>query len=545
MTQRSPGKVYIVGGGPGNAAYLTVQAHHLLTQAEVLIYDALVDESVIDLTPANCLRLNVGKRGGQPSSTQAEINQLLVQYCQQGQRVVRLKGGDPFVFGRTTTEIQALIQAHCEFEVVPGLSSALAAPLLANIPLTDPVMSRCFAVITAHEPEALDWEDLARLETLVILMGGRNFVEILHQLQRHGRSPQTPIAVIQNAGCLKQQVWVSTLRDLIKETAITSLSLSPCVIVVGEVVGLRDFLSPSGTTELLQNTTPQLFSPMLQSPTVSARLPLTGITLLVTRSEGQSSQFRDLLMAQGATVMEMPTLVIGPPSSWAALDLAIAQLEPSAHPSSSQSSSQRFDWLILTSSNGVRSFFARLFAQGKDARTLAHLQIAVVGQKTADVLQQYGLQSDFIPPEFVADSLVEHFPEALAGQRILFPRVESGGREVLVQQLTTQGAMVVEVPAYESYCPQEIDPEVLLAVQQHQIDILSFASSKTVKHFYQLVQGFGLDLLEGVGIASIGPQTSIACQQWLGRVDIEATEYTLPGLTAAIVKWANSNKSLA
>jgi uroporphyrinogen III methyltransferase/synthase len=236
------GKVYIVGAGLGNADYLTVRSQQLIQLAEVLVYDALVDESILDWVPTNCVQLNVGKRGGQPSTPQTEINHLLVNYCQQNKQVVRLKGGDPFIFGRTSAEIQALTAANCAFEVIPGISSALAAPLLAYIPLTDAVMSNCFAVMTAHNPQALDWERISQIDTLVMLMGGRNLAEIVHQLQRHQRSPQTPIAIIHSGGCPQQQVWVGTLNDIVRKTA--HQTLSPCVIVVGEVVRLREFLKP-------------------------------------------------------------------------------------------------------------------------------------------------------------------------------------------------------------------------------------------------------------------------------------------------------------
>ncbi|MCP2732402.1 uroporphyrinogen-III C-methyltransferase, partial [Limnofasciculus baicalensis] len=229
------GKVYIVGAGPGSIAYLTVKGKELLTQAEVLVYDALVDSELLQLVPPNCNKINVGKRGGKPSTPQTEINQILVEKCQEGNNIVRLKSGDPFIFGRSSSEIQALIAANCPFEIVPGISSALAAPLLAGIPLTDPVLSRCFAVVTAHQPEELDWETLARIDTLSILMGGRNLAYIVHQLKRYGRSPKTPIAAIRACGTPQQEVWLGTLADIVQKTA--GVSLSPVVIVVGEVVG--------------------------------------------------------------------------------------------------------------------------------------------------------------------------------------------------------------------------------------------------------------------------------------------------------------------
>ncbi|MBW4559167.1 MAG: uroporphyrinogen-III C-methyltransferase [Trichormus sp. ATA11-4-KO1] len=507
------GKVYLVGAGPGDVAYLTVKAYNLLGQAQVLIYDALIDEQLLQCVSSNCLKLDVGKRGGKPSTPQAEINKLLVQYCQQGQQVVRLKSGDPFVFGRCTAEIAALKASGCNFEVVPGISSALAAPLLAGIPLTDPVLSRCFAVFTAHEPDVLDWEALSRLETLVILMGGRHLPEIVHQLLQRGRSHSTPIAIIRWAGTPTQQIWTAQLDTILEQTA--GLSLSPVVIVVGEVVRLRNYLQ----TEKI--------SAHVKTSTMSTNLPLAGKTILVTRASGQSSEFSDRLTAFGATVIEMPTIEIVPPASWTNLDQAIANLSD-------------FHWLILTSTNAVDYFFYRLIAQGKDTRALAGVKIAVVGQKTAQSLKQQALQPDFIPPNFVADSLITHFPEELQGKKILFPRVESGGREVLVKELTAKGADVIEVAAYQSRCPNSIPASAKSALQNRTIDVITFASSKTVQFFYQLTNEI-FSHNSGICIASIGPQTSKTCHDLFGRVDIEAEEYTLDGLTQALIKWATNS----
>ncbi len=497
------GKVYLVGAGPGKVDYLTMRAQQLLGQAEVLIYDALVDGQLLQQVAPECYKIDVGKRGGKVSTPQIEINQLLVEHCQLGKQVVRLKSGDPFIFGRCTAEITALKAANCNFEVVPGISSALAAPLLLGIPLTDPVLSRCFAVFTAHEPDELDWDALARIETLVVLMGGQHLPEIVAQLARHGRSLDTPIAIARWVSSPKQKVWTSDLANIIAQTQ--EISLTPVVMIIGEVVNLRTYLQPPP-------------------------LPLAGKTILVTRSAGQSSQFSNLLQQQGATVIEMPAIAIVPPSSWEALDEAIAHL-------------LEYDWLILTSANAVEYFFARLANQNKDARALAGVKIAVVGEKTAQTLKQYGLQPDFIPPEFVADAIASHFPEPLKGKKVLFPRVETGGREVLVQQLSLRGAEVVEVAAYQSTCPDKFDPIALEALQQGNIDVVTFASSKTVKCFHQLLMAYGGVNLDNVWIASIGPQTSKTCQQLLARVDIEATAYTLEGLTQAIVQWVDDKQN--
>ncbi|MBD0388457.1 MAG: uroporphyrinogen-III C-methyltransferase [Nostoc sp. C3-bin3] len=545
MTQKK-GKVYLVGAGPGDVAYLTVKAYNLLAAAQVLVYDALVDAQLLQCVPPDCLKLDVGKRGGKPSTTQAEINKLLVKHCQQGKQVVRLKSGDPLIFGRCTSEIQALRASGCDFELVPGISSALAAPLLAGIPLTDPVLSRTFAVLTAHEPEDLDWEALSRLETLVILMGGQHLPEIVNQLVRHGRSHLTPIAIIRWAGTPRQQIWTAQLGNIIEQT--TELSISPAVIVIGEVVGLRKYLQPENIYldknirqepgERHSQTEPGNKSTSTPQPMLSnfpsSTLPLTGKTILVTRSVGQSSQFSDRLIALGATVIEMPTLEIGPPSSWEALDDAIAHLSD-------------FDWLIFTSTNGIDYFFERLIAQEKDTRALAGVKIAVVGEKTAHCLKQRSLQPDFIPPNFIADSLVENFPENLHGKKVLFPRVESGGREILVKELTLKGAKVIEVAAYQSCCPSGIPAEAKLALQNRKIDVITFASSKTVQFFSQLTEKIFSNnpdtsqFLEGVCIASIGPQTSKTCHFLFRRVDVEAQEYTLDGLTQALITWATNS----
>ena len=262
---------------------------------------------------------------------------------------------------------------------------------------------------------------------------------------------------------------------------------------------------------------------------VSCSDVLAGQTVLVTRSASQSPQFTRLLTAQGATVVEMPTLAIGPPSSWAALDRAIEAVE-------------QFDWLILTSANGVEAWFGRLAALGVSRSRCQKLKIAVVGRKTAQVLEQQGRSPDFIPPDYIADALVSQFPESVAGRSILFPRVETGGRELLAQAFRAQGATVTEVPAYESRCPQMLDPDAATALAQGQVTVVTFASSKTVGNFCQLLaQQFGEtwpQLLATTAIASIGPQTSESCRELLDRVDIEAQEYTLEGLTAAIVQWA-------
>lgn len=564
------GKVYLVGAGLGGLTYLTIQAQRLLLQADVLIYDALIDEELLSIVPPHCQTIWVGKRGGQPSTPQGEINRLLVEQCQAGNQVIRLKSGDPFIFGRVSAEIQALQNAGCNFEVIPGLSSALAAPLLAGIPLTDPVLSRSFTVLTAHEPDSLDWSILAGMETLVILMGGQNLSEIIHQLQKHDRSLDTPMAIIRWAGTSQQQIWIGTLENIRSQLPAT---ISPAVMIIGEVVKLRGYLRPEITTDLakpdlsrdlyrdlpedLSNkslpktdlsgtnlsitqsitnlSTNDLPSTQLAETMNPDLLPLVGQTILVTRAANQASDFSELLRQQGAEILEMPTLEIVPPSSWQALDEAIEHLAT-------------FDWLLLTSANAVNHFCQRLLASSQDLRSLAALKIAVVGTKTALSLETWGIKADFIPPEFVADTLLANFPVALQGLKILFPRVETGGRDILVREMTTAGAIVQEVAAYESRCPTQIPPPVYLALTTNQIDIITFTSSKTVEYFWQILQQGGMisnmmektefridKFLAKVLIAAIGPQTAKSCKRILGKIDIEAQEYTLEGLAKAII----------
>ena len=536
------GKVFIIGAGPGEHNHLTVVGQFLLTEADVILYDALIDPQLLNLAKESCLQISVGKRGRGPSTSQAEIDRLLVDHCHSGRQVVRLKSGDPFVFGRTASEILALNAAGCPVEVLPGLSSALAAPLFAGIPLTDARVSQHFTVLSAHEPANLDWSVLAQLDTLVILMGGRQLKTIVHFLGQHGRAADHPVAIIRWGGWPQQQVWTGTLADILSQTH--GISLSPCVIVVGLVVTLRQTLGLNIPREITHAEPDSLFplSMSTHSSLPSVELPLSGRTILVTRAAAQSPGFSQSLTSAGADVIDMPALMIGPPSSWDELDHAIATLH-------------QFDWLVLTSANGVTGFLERLLHQGKDTRALASLKIAAVGRKTAKVLKKHSLTADYIPPNYVADALVDHFPDkaALAGQNLLFPRVESGGRDVLVKQLSAQGASVVEVAAYQSCCPEAVDPKVIEALQSQVIDVVTFASSKTVRYFCQLIeqeaQQRSIDKptqdwqqwFTPLTIASIGPQTSLTCRQLFGRVDIEAQEYTLDGLTQSIVDYFSSS----
>lgn len=497
------GRVFLVGAGIGGSQYLTVRAVEVLQQAQVVLIDALVSPDIQSRIPAQALQIAVGKRGGQLSTPQAEINHLLVSYAQQGSQVVRLKAGDPLFFGRGLEEIAALQQARIPFEIVPGLSSAWVGPLMAGIPLTHKTLSRSVGILTGHQPESLDWAALAGLDTLVILMGCRHLATIADNLISAGQDPTLPLAIIVGAGDPAQQVWTGTLASL---PEVDPDALSPGLIVIGELVTWREQVLPG----------------------IPASLPLAGKTVLVTRAETQASVLTDLLRSQGARVLEMPTLAITPPSNWDPMDRAIQHLAG-------------YDWLLLTSANAVIYWMERLGYHHLDSRALAGIQIAVVGSKTADTLAQYGIRPDLMPDQFVADALLSALCDQVkdpSGLRVLFPRVESGGREVLVQGLQQLGATVTEVAAYQSVCPDQGDPQVMAALRAAQVDILTFASSKTVQHFVELAQKAGIPAHiwdPPAIIAAIGPKTAATCQALLGRVDVIPADYTLPALVSALV----------
>ena len=518
------GKVFIVGAGISGIEFLTIRARDAIRDAEVIICDDLVDRTILDLAASNAQKIIAGKRGGKQSVKQSDINQMLVEHCLQGKQVVRLKSGDPWIFGRSLPEILALQAAECEWEVVAGISSAIAAPMLAGIPLTEVDVSSCFAVMTGHDVDRLPWEAIAQIPTLVILMGTSNLVQILTKLQE-SKSQHTEIAIVRWCGRPEQQVWTGTLTDI--QSKLPTGSLSPAIIIIGEVVKFHQQLSGQHhkSSKSLGN------SRNLGSIGNLEKLALQGKRILVTRAATQASQFTELLINKGATVIEMPTLAIVPPTSWEPLDQAIADLGS-------------YDWLILTSANAVESFFGRLQNAGKDSRALHRLKVAVVGRKTAEVLAKFGIMPDLVPIDFVADSLLDAFlasDHVLNGKKMLFPRVQSGGREILVEQLQQQGAVISAIAAYESGCPEAIDPVALAAIQNQDLEAIAFASSKTVKHFCQLLDQVApsstwRSWLAPIKIASIGPQTSQTCHELLGRVDCEAAEYTLEGLAAAIAK---------
>ncbi len=483
--------VYVVGAGLG-ARYLTVRARELLATAEAIVCDDLVDRAVLRWAPQAKVHW-VGKRGGHPSATQDEINALLVSLAQTGQRVVRLKGGDPGVFGRLTEELAALRAAGLAWEVVPGISSAVGGPLVAGVPLTDRDRP-AVAIVTATALETLPWEALAQLPTVVVLMGGKSLPSWQKRLLDAGKPPTTPVTLLRDVGGPCYRVWESTLGAIAAVTA--GEELSPLVAVVGA------------------------------RPEFPSALPLAGQTVLVTRAAEQGADLVHRLQDLGARTLELPTLAVFPPSTWEPCDRAIARLGS-------------FHWLWLASVNGVQAFWERLAHHGLDSRALAGVKIAAVGRQTAQALLAHGVRADFVPTDFTADTLAETLPLA-PGERVLFPRVESGGRTTALQRLQARGGCLETVPVYESGCPTTVDPSIVEALQAQAVQAVTFTSSKTVQHFARLLDGVAdrpvwQAWLQKTAIAAIGPSTAETCREVLGRVDCVAQEFTLAGLVQALV----------
>jgi uroporphyrinogen III methyltransferase/synthase len=494
------GRVYLVGGGPGDPGLLTLRGKECLERADVIIYDRLIDPSLLRFAPTSAERIFVGKRADHHPIPQPEINALLVARAQAGQVVVRLKGGDPFVFGRGGEEAEALVNAGVPFEVVPGVTSAIAVPAYAGIPVTHRDYTSSFAVVTGHEEitksrPAVDWERLAGIGTIVFLMGAGNLPEIVRQLTRHGRPASTPVAIIQWGTWSKQKTVHTTLADAVEKARAAQIG-PPAITVVGEVAKLGERL------RWFDNR------------------PLFGKRVLITRTREQAGTLAALLSERGAVPVELPTIRIEPPTDWAAADRAIKALD-------------QYAWAIFTSVNGVRAFFERLEARGYDLRALKGVRLAAIGPSTAAALAAYHLRVDFTPDEYVAEAVVEGMRQfALAGQRILLPRAQET-REVLVIGLTDQGAIVDDVAVYQTR-PTGDAAMARQLFEDKQVDVVTFTSSSTVRNLVALLGNTAPALLAGVTIASIGPITSQTARDFGLTVQVEAAEHTVPGLVAAL-----------
>ncbi len=499
-------KVYLVGAGPGDPGLITVKGKECVQNADVIIYDYLASPALLSHARKSAELIYVGKKGGDHTLSQDEINALIVEKAKSGGIVCRLKGGDPFIFGRGGEEAEVLFEAGLPFEIVPGVTSAIAAAAYAGIPLTHRKMTSTLAFITGHEdPDkeetSINWSSLASgIGTLVFFMGVKNLPNIVKNLIAHGKSPDTPVALIQWGTTSSQKTAAGTLETIV-EAARTAGIKAPAIIVIGEVVHLRKKL--------------KWFEDR----------PLLGKRIVVTRARQQASDLVGLLSELGAKCLEYPTIKIIPPHDSRPLKQAVENLSA-------------YDWIVFTSVNGVIYFFERLFAAGKDVRALGRLKIAAIGPATAGRLREFGLNSDIVPETYRAESVAEAFKtEKLKGKKILLPRALEA-RPVLPKELKKMGAKVDEIPAYETLKVTESTHDLVQQLEDRRIDLITFTSSSTVKNFKALLSPKNFKkLIQGVTIASIGPITTDTATELGFDVRVTADTYTIPGLVEAILKY--------
>jgi uroporphyrinogen III methyltransferase / synthase len=505
--QPKPGKVYLVGAGPGDPSLITVKGQNLLKKAEVVIYDYLASEKLLEYVPREAELIYAGKKGGSKHThTQAEINRMLVEHALAGKTVVRLKGGDPFIFGRGGEEIEELVDAGVSFEVVPGVTSATAAATYAGVPITHRRFTSSVAFITGHEdptkPDTnIAWDKLATgIGTLVFYMGIKNLPSIAENLIRFGRDPRTPAMVVRWASTPEQQSVQGTLEN-IAEVAREADIRPPALVVVGEVVSLREKIN------------------------WFEKRPLFGKRILITRTREQASDLVARLEDLGAECLEWPTIALAPPASWDDLDRELARLD-------------NYQWVLFTSINAINFFFQRLFAQGRDARDLKGPRLAVVGTTTAEVLLSYGLKADLIPAEFTGEGLAAALiAQGVNGQKILLPRALKA-REILPEELAKAGAGVQVVPVYRNTRPEGKTEQLRKLFIDKKINVVTFTSSSTVDNFLYMLNAADRqelqNLLAGVCIAAIGPITARTVQQAGLDVHIQPETYTIPELVESI-----------
>jgi uroporphyrinogen III methyltransferase/synthase len=498
--------VYLVGAGPGEAGLITVKGMAVLRRADVVVYDQLASPELLSYAPAGAELIYVGKKAGAHALPQADINSLLIAKARAGLSVVRLKGGDPFVFGRGGEEAEELAAAGLPFEVVPGVTSAVAVPAYAGIPVTHRRYTTLVTFITGHEDPAkaassIPWESLGpNPGTLVFLMGVKNLAENCRRLIEAGRDPATPAAVIERGATPFQRTVAGTLADIAGRAREAGIQ-PPAVLVVGGVAELRERLK---WWEIR---------------------PLWGKTAVVTRSREQASKLVELLSAAGARCLELPTIEICPPDDFTPLDTALKKLS-------------QYDWVIFTSANGVAAFMARLFEQGQDVRALGRAKIAAIGPATAEALRGYGLAADVVPGTFRAEDLLAALtPKITPGLRVLLARAQVA-RDVLPRGLADLGARVDVAPVYQARAPQTIPPAAAAALQEGAVDLLTFTSSSTVHNFAGLLgpERFR-QLAAKAAVAAIGPITAATLKEYGLTPQIEPKDYTIPALVEAILNY--------
>lgn len=500
------GTVYLVGAGPGDPKLITIRGLECIKKADVIVYDRLSSPRLLSYCRPDVEMIFAGKSPVRHVLKQDEINEVLVIKAKEGKTVIRLKGGDPFVFGRGGEEAEYLLDRGIPYEVVPGITSGIAVPAYAGIPVTHRDFSSNVLFVTGNEDPtkestSIEWEKIATgCGTIVFYMGMRNLSHIVEKLTLYGRSPKTPVAVIRWGTRPEQQAVTATLEDIVDKARQAKMG-HPAIIVVGEVVSLRDKL--------------QWFE----------RKPLFGKRILITRSRSQASVLSEKVEELGAEPWESPTIEIVEPEDFAPMDSAIGEIET-------------YDWLILTSVNGVQSFMNRMRHLRADIRRLSNTKIVAIGPKTREEIEKHGTFCEFMPEEFVAEAIIEIFKsQDIKGKRVLLPRADIA-RKILPETLHAMGAVVNEVTAYRTIDGSGDADDLIKMLEEKKIHILTFTSSSTVKNFVRkLGTGNIQTLTDGVIVACIGPITSGTAKELGLKVNVEATEYTIDGLVQAILDY--------
>jgi len=498
------GMVYIVGAGPGDTGLLTLRGREYVERAEVIVYDYHVNTQILSYTRPDAEFIYAGKRGGHHTLTQEEINQTLVEKAREGKVVCRLKGGDPFIFGRGGEEAEDLAAAGIPFEVVPGISSAIAAPAYAGIPLTHRKVATTVAFIPGHEDRekkdsTIAWDKIVGVDTLVFLMGVKNLPYIAEQLMRYGRAASTPIAIIRWGTRAEQTTQVSTLGGvaaLVKEKNIRP----PSVMVVGDVVALRERLA------------------------WAEKKPLFGHRILITRPSGTSYRSLEEL---GAEILEFPTIAQEDPENWGPVDEAIAAVD-------------RYDWMVFTSANGVLYFLRRFLEKGRDIRDLKGIRICAIGPRTREAVEQFGIRVDLMPAAFRAEGLVEVFG-SVRGLRFLLPRAAEA-REVFPDMVRAQGGEIDVVTVYRTVCPEKHGKRLVRFLREGRITVATFTSASTFRNLVRIIGPEAIDFLREIPVAAIGPVTKKSIEEQGLSVSIMPESSTVSAMVEAIQAWALGEK---
>jgi uroporphyrinogen III methyltransferase/synthase len=509
MTKRGTGTVYLVGAGPGDPGLLTIRAAEVLSRADVVVTDALVHPAIVDRYAPRAERIDVGKRGGRPSPRQEDINQLLVDLAQRYRVVVRLKGGDPFVFGRGGEEAEALAKAGVPFEVVPGITAGVAAPAYAGIPVTHRELASWVVLATGHEDPHREnvrtgWATYAPGATVVVYMGMMRLRANVAQLERGGWPTDTPAAVVAWGTWPRQRTVVAPLGQIAEAVMAAGLS-APALLVVGDVVRLRDRLA------------------------WFERRPLFGQRVVVTRARAQASALRARLEELGAEAIEFPTIRIGPSPEPERVRHAVARLGT-------------YDWVVFTSGNGVSEVWRYLEAEGRDARAFGEVRIAAIGPATAAALAEHGLRADCVPERYDSEAVATALEarDTLAGRRVLLLRAREG-RAILPERLRRAGAHVDDVSVYVIEPDATGAEDLRRELEAGAVDWVLFTASSTVRNFVSAVG----TRLGRARVAAIGPVTAETARACGLRVDVTAEEYTIDGLLASLVQVGGAERTVA